>query len=411
MKKFFIIICVIIICACASTPKYRPGQDTFYVKADGSDRNDGLSPETPFRSLFKALVMAAKGSIKTITVMGTLDAASEQSSNKERVFLINNIGKDEILIRGLPSAGEPAVLSAAGSGRRAVLVRGGSPIRFEHIIISGGISSGEGGGMGIGPGCTVTLGPGAVIRDNKSDNIGGGVLAAPRASLIVDGGIISGNSAATVGGGIAMLGRGGILVIKNGEIYNNHAQGGGGIAVYQSSTCTLSGGTIYGNTADLAGGGVVVNMGGIFIMEGGIVRENKTSGSGGGLALLEGGTLIVKDGEINRNSADEHGGGIAADAGSAITVDGGFISANTAVTWGGGVFTAGPFQKTGGKIYGNDVPKDQANTANSGPAVFIFLWDGTYKAREMSAGEDLVLDASTDDGWVIVEEEELQPSQ
>jgi hypothetical protein len=408
MRNFLVCVCIfsLFFCACASAPKYLPGQDTYYVKAGGSDRNDGLSPETAFRSLFKALAAAAKGPIKTITVLGTLDAASEQSSNMERVFFIHSIGKNEVLIRGMPSAGEPAVLSAAGSGRRAVLVRGSSPIRFEHIVISGGVSSGEGGGMGIGPGSVVILGPGAVIRDNKSDNIGGGVLAAQRASLYVDGGMVTGNSAAAVGGGIAMLGNGGILVIRDGEICNNRAQGGGGIAIYQGSTCTLSSGKIYDNTADLAGGGVVVNLGGTFIMEGGIVRENKTSGSGGGLALLEGGSLVVKNGEINSNSAGEHGGGIAADANSAITVEGGFISANAAASWGGGVFTAGPFQKTGGKIYGNDVPKDQANTAVSGPAVFIFQWDGTYKTREKSAGEDLILNASADDGWVIVAEQE-----
>ncbi|MDR2702617.1 MAG: hypothetical protein LBB72_09315 [Spirochaetaceae bacterium] len=359
MKQFLIFACVfsLFFFACASGPRYLPGQDTFYVKAGGSDRNDGLSPETPFRSLFKALAAAAKGTIKTITVLGTLDEASEQSSNRERVFLIQSMGKNEILIRGTPSAGEPAVLSAAGSGRRAVLIRGNSPIRFEHIVISGGVSSGEGGGIGIAPGCTVILGPGAVIRDNKSDNIGGG------------------------------------------------------IAVFRGGTCTLSGGTIYGNTAGLAGGGVVVIQSGTFIMEEGVVRENKTSGSGGGFALLGGGALVFKNGEINSNSAGEHGGGIAADTESAITVEGGFISANTAAIWGGGVFTAGPFQKTGGKIYGNDVPKDQANTAVLGPAVFIYQWDRTYKVREKSAGEDLILDASADDGWDIEEDEENEEDE
>jgi hypothetical protein len=410
MRNLLICVCIfaLFFCSCASEPKYlpKPGQDTYYVKASGSDRNSGLSPNTPFRSLFKAMAVVSRGTIKTITVLGTLNADSEQSSNKERVFLINNTGKHEILIRGMPSAREPAVLSAAGSGRRAVLVKGSSPIRFEHIIISGGASSSEGGGIGIGSGSIVTLGPGAVIRNNKADNIGGGILASPRASLFVEGGIITENSASSLGGGIAMLGDGGILVIREGEICDNRAQGGGGIAIYDGSTCTLSNGTIYGNTADIAGGGVVVNLGGTFIMEGGIVRENKTSGSGGGLALLEGGALIIKNGEINSNSAGEHGGGIAADSNSAITVEGGFISANTAASWGGGIFTAGPFKKTGGKIYGNDMPKDQANTAVSGPAVFVFHWNGTYKTREESAGEDLVLNASADDGWIIVAEEE-----
>ena len=406
MKKLCSLLFVVILCACATTPKYPPGQDTYYVMATGSDRNNGFSELTAFRSLFKAMAAAANGPIKKITVLGTLDVTTEQSSNRERVFLIQSMGKGEILICG--ADGEPAVLSAAGSGRRAVLVRGTAPIRFENIEITGGFSSSEGGGLGIGPGSAVTLGPGAVVRDNASANIGGGIVVARGASLVVEGGKVTGNRSSAVGGGIAVLGvsssNAGVLVIREGEISNNRAQGGGGIAVYQGSTFTLSGGGIYDNTADLAGGGVLVSQGAVFTMEGGLVRGNRSLGSGGGLALLEDGSFVLKSGEIHGNRASEHGGGIAADALSSINMDGGFISANEAAVRGGGIFSAGPFEKSGGKIYGNDVPEDTANTAETGTAVFIFSMDGMNKIREESAGEGMSLDTASGEGWTIFEE-------
>jgi predicted outer membrane repeat protein len=409
MKRIGFCLLPLVLWACAGTPKPGPGQDTYYVMAGGSDRNDGLSEQTPFRSLFKALVVAADSSVKTITVVGTLNVASEQSSHIERVFLIQGTGKEAILIRGKPSGTEPAALSAADSGRRVILVKGPVNIRFEDIEISGGSASGDGGGgMGIGPGSLVTLGSGAVLRDNSSESIGGGIVIAPGGSLIVDGGRILNNRSAAVGGGIAVVGKTSVLTVKDGEISGNHGQGGGGVAVYQDSNFTLSGGVIHDNTADLAGGGVVINQGGIFTMEGGIIRGNRSSGSGGGAALLVKGTVTCKGGEIHGNRAAEHGGGIASDETSTIIVQGGFISANRAASRGGGIFSAGAFVKSGGTIYGNDVPEDESNVAPAGAAVFVYLNDDVYKVREKSAGENLILDGSADDGWILTSSEKAE---
>ncbi|MDR0599088.1 MAG: right-handed parallel beta-helix repeat-containing protein [Treponema sp.] len=391
---------------CAAVPK-APPSDTYYVMAGGSDRNDGLSEQTPFRSLFKAVVMAANSPVKIITVIGTLDASSEQSSHPERVFLIQGGGAEQILIRGANPAGRTgvstggAVLSAAGSGRRTVLVRGPVKVRFEGIEISGGRASGEGGGIGIGPGSSVTLGPGSVLRDNNSDNLGGGAVVAPGGTLYLEGGLVSGNRSSLVGGGIAVAGTSGSLVIRNGEISGNHSQGGGGVAVYEGGQCTLSGGVVQNNTADMAGGGVMVNRGAAFTMEGGFIRGNRSSGVGGGLVLLENGNFALKGGEITGNQAAEHGGGIAADNTCSLTIQGGFIAANRAAERGGGVFTAGSLVKTGGKIYGGDVPGDQANAASSGAAIFVFRGEGKNKIRETSASEALILDSSSDMGWVL----------
>jgi hypothetical protein len=410
MKKLYLasIICIsVVFVACASAPKYPAGMETWYVTAEGSDRNNGFTEETAFRSLFKALVAASNSPIKTITVLGTLDVKSEQSTNTERVFLIHGRGKDEVLIRGAGT--EPAVLSAAESGRRVTLIRGSVPIRLENIEISGGTSSGEGAGIGISPGATLILGPGCVIRNNTSQNMGGGVIVAPGASLIIDGGKVLDNHAATIGGGIVLLGlsanNAGTLVIRKGEVSNNQAQGGGGIAVHQGAKFTLYDGTIHNNTADYIGGGVLVSLGSLFTMDGGVIQNNHSLGMGGGLAFIEQSAFIFVKGEITRNQADENGGGIVADAASSINMEGGFVSVNEAASQGGGIFTGGPFVKTGGKIYGSDMPGDAANKAKTGAAVYFLGPGNAQKIKEKSAGETMTLDASANEGWDIVREE------
>jgi hypothetical protein len=201
-----------------------------------------------------------------------------------------------------------------------------------------------------------------------------------------------------------MAGQTSSLIIRDGEISNNHAQGGGGVAIYQGSNFTLLGGIINDNTANIAGGGILAIQDSVFTMKGGLIRGNRSSGSGGGIALMERSVFVLEDGEILLNVTEEHGGGIAADDTGIITVQGGFISSNHAAGRGGGIFTAGPFVKTAGKIYGSDMPEDAANTAPSGAAIFIFRNDGEHKTLETSAGENLNLDAAGSEGWGLFTE-------
>ena len=82
----------------------------------------------------------------------------------------------------------------------------------------------------------------------------------------------------------------------------------------------------------------------------------------------------------------------------------GFISGNRAAARGGGIFTAGPFIKSAGKIYGSDTAEDTANIASEGSAIFVHFDNGLLKTREVSVGDNLILDAAADDGWVVLEE-------
>ncbi|MDR1507369.1 MAG: hypothetical protein LBI67_09745 [Treponema sp.] len=389
---------------CVGAPIEAP-YGTYYVSANGSDRNDGFSEETPFKSLFKALVVSSQTNTKTITLLGTLDLSSEQSSSAERVFIIQGTGRDLITIRGRSFNGKKAVLSGRDADRRVILVKGVSSVCFEDVEISGGSSAGEGGGIGIGGGAQVILGRGAVITGNRSATVGGGIAVAPGGKLYLRGGSVSGNVSSGVGGGIAIVGAGTELVMESGEVRENRAEGGGGVAVYEGGVFTLKGGVISGNEAVVAGGGLVLNRGAALTMEGGGITGNTSGGSGGGLALIERCIFTLKDGELGDNKSAEYGGAVAADNTSALALLGGNMRKNSAGRYGGAVFSSGDFFKGPGSlcvIYGNDAPLQDANSAQMGGAVFISREGYGDMVRNRSAGGDALLDsalAGSAGGW------------
>ncbi|MDR2048912.1 MAG: hypothetical protein LBP69_05610 [Treponema sp.] len=389
--------------SCAGTPK-APPPETYYVRADGSDQNDGLSEETPFRSLFKAMTAASKADIKTITLLSSLDVLSEQSSNSERVFIIQGTGEDLITIRG-KNSGEKTVLSGAGAGRRVILVKGISYICFENVEISGGSSAGEGGGIGIGGGSRVILGRGTIITGNRSETVGGGIAVAPGGKLYIRGGSVSGNVSLGVGGGVAAVGADTVLVMEGGEIRENKAEGGGGVAVYEGGVFTLKDGVVSGNQAAIAGGGVVLNRGAALTMEGGGINGNTSAGSGGGVALIDSCTFTMLNGEIANNTGREYGGAVAADHTATLVLQGGNIRGNSAGAHGGGIFSSGGFFKAPESlcvIYGNDAPEENANSARLGSAVYISRNGYGDMIRERSAGLGALIDsgrAGTGGGW------------
>lgn len=384
MKKLLPVLSAILLVACTALPQPSPF-DTYYVRADGSDRNNGLSEETAVRSLFKALNLASRTPAKTIVVLGRLDPSSEQSSSPERVFLIQGTGKEQITIRGK----NQAALLGRGE-KRVVLIKGVSNICFEDIEISGGGGNGEGGGIGIGEGAELTLGPGSLITGNRSGALGGGIAIAPGGRLYIRGGSVNGNETDGVGGGIAAAGA--VLVMESGEIRDNTAEGGGGVAVYEGGSFTLKSGAVLSNRASV-GGGIILNRGGVFIMEGGEIGGNVSEGSGGALALIDRGVFTLKGGEIRGNSSGQYGGAVASDDSSLLELLGGSFKANKAESYGGGLFVSGNFTKTsesGCLIYGNNAAGD-SNRAREGAAVYVV----GGLVRETSAGPGVLLDSSS----------------
>jgi hypothetical protein len=222
----------------------------------------------PFKTLRKAVDAAAKGEIRTIIVLGTLNLASEGkiiapvsavipgTQNAEvflqsSVFIITGTNGAEIIIRGREGAGEMEQGILSGAGLMTVItVLGESRIRFEHIRIEDGASKlFSGAGIQILGRSQVILGEGAAVRNNHCQAGGGGVLVGDGGTFIMEGGEISGNTTEDSGGAGVGVAQNGTFTIRGGEISGNEAQEGGGISVMLGSFIMSGGARVHTNNA------------------------------------------------------------------------------------------------------------------------------------------------------------------
>lgn len=259
-------------------------------------------------------------------------------------------------------------------------------------------------------------GKGTLVRDNTSQDYGGGVgfkscgsaTGLPAGSVTFGTGVMITNNTSHKGGGLSYRieestnqnikdGTSFTITVAGAVIQNNYAtERGGGVYMERSMLNTgikcdmlfnLNSGIISGNKADLNGGGIeimdeysakrgVTKM----TMTGGTVSNNQAVTKGGGI-LVYGGTFVMSGGTVSGNSinikaekvmADQDtlygGGGIYAHktgsaSGDAVTISGGTIVGNiTSVTGnltgdynsnGGGMFVHGGVNMTGGTVTGN----------------------------------------------------------
>jgi hypothetical protein len=351
---------------------------SYYVRADGNDSNNGRSEETPFKTLKKAVEMAAAGAVRTITVIGTVDGCR-----------ISGAGTQEILITGKPDASgtEKALISSE------IGVYGPSKVKFTHVqitnkkgrglSISGEVTLGVGARItncifhnnnGVGGGAGVYMEEGilnmtdnAVISDNTSVGLrgsgGGGVFMRNNSTtmggsstLNMSGNaVISGNTVENGGGGgVYVDWRGTINMSGNAAISGNNANGergyGGGVYVHDDTILNMYGqinmsgnAAISGNIANYGGGGVVSDS----PIKGGKITGNSANKGGG----IMGSATKMENVEVSRNKA-EYGAGVYITRGryknSKVTVTSGKITNNEAEFTGGGVYVAG------GAVYESD---------------------------------------------------------
>ena len=174
------------------------GAQTYYVRFDGNNKNNGLTEDKPFKTLRWAIRKARESNIKTITVIGTLNDASEIQNDIASVFSVRDTGDTEITITGKPDASEAerAVLSALGVDKRVLSLEWKSNLRLEYIEISGGNALVAGGGIAVMDQATLSLGDGVLVRNNRSESGGGGIAVRNTASFTINGSAsITGNFA------------------------------------------------------------------------------------------------------------------------------------------------------------------------------------------------------------------------
>ena len=202
---------------------------------------------------------------------------------------------------------------------------------------------------------------------------------------------ITGNivSSSANGAGVRLTGSSGAAFTMNGgeisDCKNTNASAyAGGVFLHNGSTVspvfTMNGGTITNNTGSF-GGGVNVSTGVFTMVDGAITGNNAGTRRGGGVLVGGNAAFTMQGGTISGNTAAGSGGGVTveghANNPSDFIMEGGTIAGNT-VTGGSGtgggvhINSNGRITKTGGTIYGsNETTEGLANTAASGPAVYI----------------------------------------
>lgn len=187
MRKVSLII-LMILCV------YHPASATdYYVKTGGSDGADGLSLETAFGSLGKAVTIAVDNDV--IYVSGELQESVILSGKIFTFIGINN-----------------AVLKAPTNNRHFNITNG-SNVRFENIEFTGASRP-----SGTGNSIEFSNSVGTLINCNFNNNSGnkGGAISVASSDLYIKGSIFSSNSTGNAYGGV-------IYAYENpGVVYSGH---------------------------------------------------------------------------------------------------------------------------------------------------------------------------------------------
>ncbi|MCL2558761.1 MAG: hypothetical protein FWE09_09815 [Treponema sp.] len=196
-----------------------------------------------------------------------------------------------ITLQGIDGNNASIVTTAGAATSPPVL--GGNFVMNEGVIITGNVSSANGGGV-YNSG-TFTMNGGAILNNTLTGAASGGGLY-NGAAFAMNGGEISGNTAGRHGGGVFNVGP---FAMNGGEISGNTANGRNGGGVYTSRVFVMSAGTIAGNRA-------LGEEGDNFGFGGGVFVEAQSATARGDFSMT-GGTILGKDSESGANVAKQSG--------------------------------------------------------------------------------------------------------
>ncbi len=178
--------------------------------------------------------------------------------------------------------------------------KAGYPVTSGTVLIQNNQSSGDGGGIYVsnGTGMMLVIKGNTKIKNNVSQNSGGGGVKTLGGKLWIYDAEISGNRAiAGKGGGVQSAGE---TILSGCKIYNNTSeQEGGGVCFYTSSVGTTGSGTIqkcniYENASGYGGAGVEVrNDSEVLVRNESRIYSNKKTGPG--IRCTNNGRLILED--------------------------------------------------------------------------------------------------------------------
>ncbi len=231
--------------------------------------------------------------------------------------------ESDVTING-PGAGK-LIVDAGGGGRVFNIdVNTVDPIEvsLSGMIITGGVTSGDGGGIlnretlsvndvhivgnsGNNGGGIRSYGILTIADSTIADNVAsyGGGLESTGATTVTRS-IIRDNSATNFGGGIQNSGT--RTLVEHSTITSNSGRDGGG--VFNNSGIALVSCTIAGNRAADDGGGVASSYGGDVVIANSVLVGNTATDQGGGVYKYSGDATIVNSTIAGNEGAD--GGGI-----------------------------------------------------------------------------------------------------
>jgi len=241
----------------------------------------------------------------------------------------------------------------------------------------------------------VTLTDVALVGHNGNDT--SLVYVTDGALTMTSNATVKDNTSDDHGGGVSVTGAGTFIMMGDASLSNNKAgsSGGGGVYVTGASIFTMMANSSVSNnkTTSMGSGGGVVITGGTFTMQGSAsVSENEADGSGGGVS--HSGTFTMEGGSVSGNkSTGTFGTGGGINVNGIFTMKGGTVSGNEAAAYGGGVnvenSSGNSFRIENGVVYGYDASDpnntDWNKTTNPNSAA-LFALSGTAECGTDNAG-------------------------
>ncbi|MDR2094609.1 MAG: cadherin-like beta sandwich domain-containing protein [Treponema sp.] len=322
-------------------------QTEWYVKAVGSDGNDGTSDTNAMATIAKVLD-AIKSSYSISIPSLEWPGKNSNAPVAARITIIGEINEN-VTIEEDPGSGDtlpPILLTGSNGGK----INSGQPLNIDNatVILEDGLTltggnAWRGGGVYVRSGNFIMNGGSISGNTSTANGVSGGGVYVASGSFTMNGGSISDNktfiSALGEGGGVNVSG--GSFTMNGGSVSDNEASSDGGGVNVKSGSFIMIGGTISGNQTPYDGAGVYVWGGGWFTMNGGSIRENTVTslGKGGGGVRVWEGAFTMTGGIISGNSAGADGGGgvYVSDSSAGFTMSGGSIIDNQTGGNGGGV--------------------------------------------------------------------------
>lgn len=413
----------------------------YYVATSGNNANDGLSADTAFATVDKAITSAANDTDVIHVAPGTYWTTTQWGPNLKAKLIGTGASRDDVVIQ-------------ADGAYRTLRMAAGSWIENVTVVGNTDISKADKGGAIEMSGGTVTN---CVLRDGKTygngDKYSGGNLYVNSDGALVVDCVISGGEGKNHGGNVCLV-KGTIraCTITGGVTYNEGEKYGANIWMsgglvdsctvsngdgYEGGEIYMTGGTVTNST--ILANGVTRGSGGGVYMTGGTVVDCDIDGTGGTMSW-HGGCIYMKNGTVRNtvctngvctSAGSREGGNIYMENGTLENVtladgqcaqDGGNLRMSNG-TARGLVCTGGIAGRSGGNVCAQGSAKILNSTLSGGSSVNVGgnlyaygsvtvngceITDGVSKADggNIRIGDNVVVSDSTiSDGMIVTDAE------